>query len=408
MRRKFAIFVLTIILLSSVRSVQAFSLTTPFRAISSTLDSVVDRLSDLVYYLSQQKKYIFDDFTDPNTYEDLSGTEKVVEKVEELKQEIIPNSDNKNKGASTTVDKVPKNPITPSVPRVNIGTPVVVSTTTIPEVKKIVTPTPPAVPPPIVTQTVATSVPALIFPPISIPDSLKGLRITISAAQVGSDYDSSEILIYTNKERSKKSLSPLSGNKTLDKIAKQRLEDLFDNQYFAHESPVGRSATDLAKKADYSYLLIGENLALGNFDGDQGIVSAWMDSPGHRANILNSKYRELGVAKGVGQFNGNDTMIAVQIFGNPQSTCDKPNPDAKVKIDKVTSEVKKAQTDARNMLALLNLIKDSPDLDRSFYNQKVQEYNYYAKNINLAVGSLKEVVTEYNLAVQNYNSCIKK
>jgi uncharacterized protein YkwD len=407
MKRKFATFLLIGMLFSSAVPVYAFSLTSPLKTVSSALNGVVNRLSDLVYFLSQQKKYIFDNFSDPNDYGDLSGSEKVVEKVEELKQEITPDLSKKSDVASTTTEKKPTVSTAPSVPRVNTGTPVIISTTTIPEVKKVITPSAPVVSSPTVTETVTNSVPALIFPPISIPDSLKDLRITISATQVGTDYDSSDILIFTNKERSKKSLLPLSGNKTLDKIAKQRLDDLFDNQYFAHESPDGRSAPDLAKKAGYAYLLIGENLALGSFDGDEGILDAWMDSPGHRANILNNKYRELGVAKGVGRFNDGDVTIAVQIFGNPQSTCAKPNPEAKKKIDEVTVEIKKAQTDAQNMLMTLNLIKDSPDLDRSFYNQKIQEYNYYAKNINLAVTSLKDVVTEYNSAVQNYNSCIK-
>ena len=52
----------------------------------------------------------------------------------------------------------------------------------------------------------------------------------------------------------------------------------------------------MAKKAGYEYISVGENLAMGNFKNDGDLVEAWMNSPGHRANILSFKYKELGVA----------------------------------------------------------------------------------------------------------------
>ena len=69
--------------------------------------------------------------------------------------------------------------------------------------------------------------------------------------------DGSHILTYTNRERTAESLAPLSANQTLNTIAGLRADDLFANQYFEHESPDNKSATDLAKEFYYNYLLIG-------------------------------------------------------------------------------------------------------------------------------------------------------
>jgi uncharacterized protein YkwD len=92
---------------------------------------------------------------------------------------------------------------------------------------------------------------------------------------------------------------------------------MFENQYFAHESPTGEKVSDLAKKFGYDFLLIGENLAMGNFSSDEDLVLAWMESPGHRENILNEKYQEIGVAVKKGIFEGKEVWIAVQHFGLP-------------------------------------------------------------------------------------------
>jgi uncharacterized protein YkwD len=214
------------------------------------------------------------------------------------------------------------------------------------------------------------------------------------------------ILKYTNKERSLAGLNILSSNLLLDQIASLRADDLFDNQYFEHESPDGHSATDLTKTVGYDYVYIGENLALGNFDGEKGIVSAWMDSPGHRANILSDKYSELGVVIKNGIFKGENVTIAVQIFGKPSSFCAKPNSKTKETIDEIGNSVRQMQVEAAQLFDNLNTMKNSPGLDASYYNQKIQEYNYYAKKVNDVVLALKIMIDAYNVQVGKYNVCI--
>jgi len=220
---------------------------------------------------------------------------------------------------------------------------------------------------------------------------------------VGND---SDILVFTNKERLALSLEPLLPNSTLDIVASGRVDDLFNNQYFAHESPDGKSAVDLAQKIGYSYSLIGENLALGDFGDEQGIVTAWMNSPGHKANILNSHYKELGVAIKSGVYNGEDNIIAVQVFGSPLANCPKPNPEIKALVDSSSVSIKKMQSDALIVFNNLSALKKSPGVDQSYYNQKIQEYNFSAKKVNDAVAALKSLIDSYNLQISKYNICI--
>ena len=227
-----------------------------------------------------------------------------------------------------------------------------------------------------------------------------------SVQKVVTSGNNSQILILTNQERSAVSLASLSSNSILDEIASERADDLFAKQYFEHASPDGKSAVDLAKKDGYNYLLIGENLALGNFGGDQGIIAAWMGSPGHKANILNKQYTELGVAVKTGIYEGDNNTIAVQIFGLPLSSCPQPNQGIKDLIDSSTVSIRQMQADSLVLYNSLTTIKNTPGIDQSYYNQKIQEYNYSAKKANDAVVALKGLIDSYNVQVSKYNSCV--
>ena len=220
------------------------------------------------------------------------------------------------------------------------------------------------------------------------------------------DNNNSEILFYTNQEREDESLSPLSANHILDIVALGRVDDLFTNQYFEHESPDGKSVSDLAVVEGYEYLFIGENLALGNYEDNKAIVKAWMESPGHRANILNEKYTELGVAIKQGTYNDSINTIAVQVFGRPLANCNAPNPGIKNLIDTLSAAIKKMQADAKIMSDNLTTMANSSGFDVAIYRQKVAEYNLLAKKVNDSVIVLKSLVDVYNAQVAGYNVCI--
>jgi hypothetical protein len=87
-------------------------------------------------------------------------------------------------------------------------------------------------------------------------------------------------------------------------------------QYFAHNTPDGATPWTFIKATGYSYITAGENLAI-DFSEAESVQSAWMNSPGHRANILNSNFKEIGIGIAKGKFDGHDTTIVVQMFGTP-------------------------------------------------------------------------------------------
>ena len=129
----------------------------------------------------------------------------------------------------------------------------------------------------------------------------------------------------TNVQRKLHGMVALSVNEQLTKSAELKVADMFAQQYFAHESPTGDGPGDLADAVGYEYIMVGENLALGNYEDDTALVEAWMNSPGHRENILNTRYTEIGVAVGRGTYDGHTVWLAVQEFGRPTSLCPRPH-----------------------------------------------------------------------------------
>ncbi|MDO8495931.1 MAG: CAP domain-containing protein [bacterium] len=125
-----------------------------------------------------------------------------------------------------------------------------------------------------------------------------------------------DIIFETNNQRRANGLSSLIENSKLNTAADFKMRDMFTRQYFDHYAPDGTSGIpELLIRFDYGYMAAGENLALGNFKSASELVALWMASPGHRANILNGVYRDIGVATGYDMFEGRQTIIAVQIFG---------------------------------------------------------------------------------------------
>lgn len=215
----------------------------------------------------------------------------------------------------------------------------------------------------------------------------------------------SGIISYTNIQRKDNGgLPPLAENAPLDDIAKLRLRDMFQKQYFAHVAPDGGSAETAAKAVGYDYLALGENLALGNFAGDKGVVEAWMNSPGHRANILGIHYTEIGTAAGEGIFEGEDTWIAVQVFGKPLSACPFPDAALKAVIDAAVAELAQMETEIQSEKTQLDAMGTN---DPSAYNQKVNEYNALVDRYNVFLEQTKSQISAYNGEVNIFNQCVK-
>jgi uncharacterized protein YkwD len=209
------------------------------------------------------------------------------------------------------------------------------------------------------------------------------------------------IINITNQERQKNGLPLLKENSQLNQSAKIKADDMLKNQYFAHESLKGEGVSDLAKKTGYDYIVIGENLAMGNFKDDNDLVSAWMNSPGHRANILNSKYEEIGVAIVKGEFNGEQTWLAVQHFGRPIAACAEPDESIKAIIDSSGIRLSALEKELQQLSKEIN----STSRWDSSYNSKVDQYNEMVREYNTLVSGTKYLIDKYNNQVKAFNAC---
>jgi uncharacterized protein YkwD len=123
-----------------------------------------------------------------------------------------------------------------------------------------------------------------------------------------------EILRLVNVERERESLNPVVWNQTLANQAEEYACEMIVYDFFAHENPeTGSHLADRADEFGYDYQMIGENLAAGQATPAQAMWD-WMNSEGHRANILNANFTELGVGVRVG---GDYDIYWVQEFGLP-------------------------------------------------------------------------------------------
>jgi hypothetical protein len=211
------------------------------------------------------------------------------------------------------------------------------------------------------------------------------------------------IIQLTNDERIKNGLSPLKENSKLDLSAQLKLKDMFKNQYFEHTSPSGQGISELAKEVNYEYIVIGENLALGNFKNDAILVQSWMESPGHRANILNPQYKEIGIAVEKGVFEGRVTWLAVQHFGTPLSVCPQPSGEIKIKIEANESQLQEL---IQNINSLQNQIENTRPKGGDLYLQLIEQYNNLVYQYNTLLSENKKLIDSYNKEVQQFNSCV--
>lgn len=103
-----------------------------------------------------------------------------------------------------------------------------------------------------------------------------------------------QVVELTNIERKKQGLPELQVDMNLSKVAHLKSEDMQKNHYFDHNSPTYGSPFDMMRNFGISYSAAGENIAQGQRTPEK-VIQAWMDSPGHRANILNPSYTHVGV-----------------------------------------------------------------------------------------------------------------
>ncbi len=211
------------------------------------------------------------------------------------------------------------------------------------------------------------------------------------------------IIKETNFYRREEGLPALSENEKLNRVAEIKLDDMFNEQYFAHISPSGEGVSDISKEIGYNYIRIGDNLAKGNYRDDEEVVKAWMDSEGHRRNIMEERYNDIGVATKKDFHEGREVWIAVQVFAMHSSVCPEVDEELFLKIENTTEEV----TIIKEKLDTLKEEIDTMEEKRTEeYVNKLEEYNEYVKEYNALVGELDSFIDRYNHQVELREKCV--
>lgn len=147
-----------------------------------------------------------------------------------------------------------------------------------------------------------------------------------------SQIDPAKVIELTNIERQSAGLGTVTYNADLSQAAAAKAADMFAHNYWAHVSPTGTEPWSFISNAGYKYQHAGENLAR-DFSNPKDVVSAWMASPTHKKNLLDSRYKDIGIAVMDGYINGVETTLVVQMFGTPQTS-----------VGRITSDTVEAKT----------------------------------------------------------------
>lgn len=140
-------------------------------------------------------------------------------------------------------------------------------------------------------QSVIDANPQVENPDLIYPDEILNIPVDDDYGMSGYEV---EVLRLVNVRRSSAGLSPLKSDPELSRIARLKSQDMRDNKYFSHTSMTYGSPFQMMKDFGIAYRTAGENIAMGQRTPSE-VVNAWMNSPGHRANILNASFTKIGV-----------------------------------------------------------------------------------------------------------------
>ncbi len=211
------------------------------------------------------------------------------------------------------------------------------------------------------------------------------------------------IIDATNNERVKAGLLPLKTNDKLEASAKIKVDDMITKQYFEHTSPTGKTVADLGNAVGYNYVVMGENLALGNFINANDLLQAWMNSPGHRANILNTSYQDIGVYAAQGTYQGRTVWFAVQHFGTQRGVCPVISGSLKGSIATLNATIK---TEQDQISVLRAKIEDPNHPQGAEYSALIAQFNALVATYNNDVTTSQQDITAYNQQVVAFNRCL--
>ncbi len=139
-----------------------------------------------------------------------------------------------------------------------------------------------------------------------------GQKINIPEAAPLQSFET-EVIRLINIERTNRGISALTTNWQLSRVARYKSQDMIDKNYFAHQSPTYGSPFDMMEAFGLRFSAAGENIAYGQRSARE-VVNAWMNSPGHRANILSRAFTQTGVGAAK---KANGTLYWTQMFMKP-------------------------------------------------------------------------------------------
>jgi len=151
---------------------------------------------------------------------------------------------------------------------------------------------------------------------------IAGLQFGYNSAKTGdilgrqSDITINSLLAQTNQSRAQIGEISLKLNDKLNEAAYLKAQDMFADQYWAHDAPDGTEPWKWLGDVGYNYNEAGENLAK-NFTSTSAVMTAWLDSPEHKANVLKDGYQDVGFAVVSGELDGEPTSLVVALYGSP-------------------------------------------------------------------------------------------
>lgn len=157
------------------------------------------------------------------------------------------------------------------------------------------------------------------------------------------------LVALSNQDREKAQVGTLTVNPTLVAAAQAKADDMAAKGYFAHTSPEGKDSWYWFKEVGYDFVHAGENLAV-DFSDSTAVEEAWMNSPTHRANLIDDRFTEIGIAIAHGVYEGRNTTFVVQMFGTPtvaavHAASEPPTP---VVVDNPVGKTRVSEADSIN------------------------------------------------------------
>jgi uncharacterized protein YkwD len=219
---------------------------------------------------------------------------------------------------------------------------------------------------------------------------------------LGASISAGEMIRLTNESRVEAELPLLLVNEKLTEAAREKADDMFEFQYFDHNSPSGLTPWDFIKSAGYDYRYAGENLAI-DFVTANGAHKALMESSSHRENILNSNYTEIGIVAVEGMFDGNKSIIIVEEFGAPlkeEAVADyNLNENIELIIEEKVNEVNDLKDNDERKESALQAEKES----EKEFNSEASELNSFSDNSLKKKESVNEQDDDLSLSSLNTN-----